>query len=1071
MLKFFRKSLLSQLVTSFSLLSLVTVSLVAIAAYVRARDSLRDSIYNRLQVATSLKEYQLDDWVRTQSQDVLLIARSPTILNQAHHLLQPQSPSSPITPDSPASEIAEIQQVLKSLGYYDGDIDGAYGRGMETAIAAFKESNNIVAEAPFVLNSFKTKTAYQAITEELSQFSQVKPSLQEISLLTNGGIVVLSTNKTKERTYQPLGTTTTYFTTENSDSVIPTFYTSAITRKSAITFATPIVDDSGGRIGVLSVDLDLQGIDDIIREKTGLGQTGETYLIARLGDRNVFISQQEQTTQDGQPEQAVLKEVNSYGIEQATAGIDGLDLYDNYQDVPVIGAYVWMANQNLALVAEMAQDEAFKPARQLLKEILQIGLSAALFILIIIYLISRRITQPVLGITETAIQVSNGNLQSEAPVLTEDEIGTLAQAFNQMIGQLQQSKNELENRVEFATESLQETLANLTSIIENIADGLLVTNTEGKITQTNQALFKLFGLESANLIGRNSQDVFGGSFAELAMKLRKNPENMVNSEVDLSEERIGKIVATGVWKKNSEEETEVGETTDLGESNRQDFLGCVFLVRDITADKEVDRMKTEFISTVSHELRTPLTSVLGFAKLIKKKLDDVLLPKVDLSDKKVKRAVNQVSSNLDIIVSEGVRLTALINDVLDLAKMEAGKVDWKDEEVVIEELIERATVATAALFSQTSTRLAIEVEPELPAIRGDLDKLIQVVINLISNAVKFTENGTVTCQATRRGDSIIIQVIDTGIGMKEDDLPHVFEKFKQVGDSLTDKPKGTGLGLPICKEIIEHHGGHIWAESQLGVGSTFAFWLPMAEEIVDDKLQPHFSSVAWPQLVKTLTDSKSQSADNSQNEHPVILVVDDDANIREWLGQQLDGEGYEVRRAANGRDAIAQIKQQKPNLVVLDVIMPDLNGFDVAAILKNDPETQQIPILMISADDFSERGYRMGVERYLTKPIDTEQFLQGVQSLLDRSSSSERVLLFEQQSPIVETLSQVLQKQGYTMTEVDPNRDLLASRSDVAIANVNISNPSRLVKALEFQKEGNRVLVFLLEAETIQNGN
>jgi len=1051
MLKFLRKSLLSQLVTSFSLLSLVTVSVVAIAAYVRARDSLRDSVYNRLQVATSLKEYQLDDWVQTQYQDVLLLAKSPTLLNQGQYLLRSSSESSPLTTDSDPKDVVIAQEQLKKLGYYQGAIDGVYGSGTEAAIAEFQSDQNLDPDTPLTLKRLNTLIAYTSISQELAEFAQVKPSLQEISLLTTGGIVALSTNKTKEKTYQPLGTTTTYFTEDQSTTVIPTFYTSPITRESAITFATPILDRSGQRLGVLAVDLDLQGIDDIIRERTGLGETGATYLIGRLGNRNVFISQQgtpEEEESENSENSEELTEVNSFGIQQATEGIDGVGLYRNYQGTPVIGAYVWMENQNLALLAEMSQAEAFAPAQRLLKEILQIGLSAALFLLIIIYLISRRITQPVLGITETAIQVREGNLKSQAPVLTEDEIGTLAQAFNQMINQLQESKNDLENQVESATQSLQETLANLTSIIDNIADGLLVTNAEGIITQTNQALFKLFDLETGSLLNRNSEDIFGGVFSELGFKVKQNPENIFQSEIDLSENRIGKIVATGVSKTDPQ----------LG----QQFLGCVFLVRDITADKEVDRMKTEFISTVSHELRTPLTSVLGFAKLIRKKLEDVLLPKIDITDKKVERAVNQVSTNLDIIVSEGVRLTALINDVLDIAKMEAGKVDWKDEPVAIAQLIERATIATASLFDQNQVELVVDVDENLPSIRGDEDKLMQVVINLISNAVKFTEQGTVTCKAQKQGETVLVQVIDSGIGIAEEDLPKVFEKFKQVGDTLINKPKGTGLGLPICKEIIEHHGGHIWVESQMGVGSTFAFWLPISEISGD---------MGWNQLVQKLTDSPVENPANGEPRQRVILVVDDDANIREFLTQHLDLEGYEVRQAANGQEAIAQIKQEKPDLVVLDVLMPKLNGFDVAAILKNDPETMQIPILMISADDRSERGYRIGVDQYLTKPISSEQFLQRVQTLLEQKYSSKRVLVLDQQSSNAQMLSHLLQSQGYQMKVMNTEDALFAAHPDLVITDVNMSNSSKLVQTLNFQKGNDQIIVLLLENPPMQNGN
>ncbi len=239
--------------------------------------------------------------------------------------------------------------------------------------------------------------------------------------------------------------------------------------------------------------------------------------------------------------------------------------------------------------------------------------------------------------------------------------------------------------------------------------------------------------------------------------------------------------------------------------------------------EEADAAKSAFLSTVSHELRTPLTSVLGFAKIIKKRLEDRIFPLVPNADRKVAQTIHQIEENLKVVVSEGERLTKLIDDVLDLAKIEAGKLEWHMGPVSISDVIEHATSATSSLFEQKGLRLVKEIEPDLPAVTGDRDRLIQVVINLISNAVKFTDQGTVICRAARRGDDVVVSVVDTGLGIAPVDQPKVFERFKQVGDTLTDKPKGTGLGLPICREIVEHHGGHIWVESEIGRGSTFSF--------------------------------------------------------------------------------------------------------------------------------------------------------------------------------------------------------------------------------------------------------
>jgi signal transduction histidine kinase len=292
---------------------------------------------------------------------------------------------------------------------------------------------------------------------------------------------------------------------------------------------------------------------------------------------------------------------------------------------------------------------------------------------------------------------------------------------------------------------------------------------------------------------------------------------MYTTEIALAAGRTGKAVATGI-----QQDYFPLEGTEKG-------IGSVVLIRDITSEKEVDRMKTDFISTVSHELRTPLTSVKGFTEIIKKKLEEDIFNHVTMQDYKSERAITRVRDNINIILSESERLTALINDLLDIAKLEAGKMEWKSEPLSIADVINRAHSATSALFEKKGLMFLKGVDEHLPEVVGDRDKLIQVVINLLSNAVKFTERGSVTCTAHRVNGEILVSVIDTGSGISDVDRQTVFEKFKQAGDTLTDKPRGTGLGLPICSQIITHHGGRIWVESGPGKGSVFSFSLPVRE--------------------------------------------------------------------------------------------------------------------------------------------------------------------------------------------------------------------------------------------------
>lgn len=289
---------------------------------------------------------------------------------------------------------------------------------------------------------------------------------------------------------------------------------------------------------------------------------------------------------------------------------------------------------------------------------------------------------------------------------------------------------------------------------------------------------------------------------------------------------IGTLIASGL--ENARLYAELADERDSLE--RRVAERTADLVDARAAAEAATAAKSAFLSNVSHELRTPLTSVVGFSKLISKRLTETVFPTITSDDPKVERAMRQVAENLAIIVEEGDRLTALINDTLDLAKIEAGRMEWRSEPVAITEVITRATSATAALLADPAgPQLIVDVPSELPTVVGDRDRLIQVVINLISNAVKFTPSGSITITAVERPDTIEVAVADTGVGIAPEDHEKVFTQFGQAGDTLTDKPRGTGLGLPICREIVEHHGGRLWLESAVGAGSTFRFTLPAGD--------------------------------------------------------------------------------------------------------------------------------------------------------------------------------------------------------------------------------------------------
>jgi PAS domain S-box-containing protein len=649
-----------------------------------------------------------------------------------------------------------------------------------------------------------------------------------------------------------------------------------------------------------------------------------------------------------------------------------------------------------------------------------------------------------LAIADAANQVSSGNLNAQAAVLTEDEIGVLAIAFNQMTSQLKMSGDQLADYSRTLEQKVEQRTSEIKAIIDNMVDGLVVVDGENRITQFNPAIAGMIGVSSkAVSAAKNYTDVFKAeAIATLVASTRENPKQVFSEEFSLPDRRTGKAVATSIYRDVATSENAEPSTS---------YLGTVILIRDITAEKEVDRMKTDFIATVSHELRTPLTSVLGFAKLIQKKLEESILPLIQTDDKKVNRSIRQVTENIAIIVSEGTRITKLINEVLDVAKIEAGKMQWNMDRLEITEVIDRAFAATSALFEQKGLEPIKAIASDLPKIQGDKDRLIQVVINLISNAVKFTDKGCITCQVKQQDQSIVVSVTDQGVGISESDQPKVFEKFKQVGDTLTDKPQGTGLGLPISREIVEYHGGKIWVESELGKGSTFSFSLPIAlEPDKSIRSKEQIPSINFEVLIDqlkrrtTLNQQIDQQLDTQDILPKNILFIDDDPSIRSLLRQELEARNYVVREADNGQEAIAKVREQRPDLIPLDIIMQGITGYDVAAILKADPATLDIPIIMVSVLEDKEKGLHLGIDSYVTKPLEMGVLMQEIEILLSSQASQEKnVLIVDENIVSLDLLVDILKNQGFHPSTISVQDDLLnkaiASQPDIIIASTRFA--------------------------------
>lgn len=390
--------------------------------------------------------------------------------------------------------------------------------------------------------------------------------------------------------------------------------------------------------------------------------------------------------------------------------------------------------------------------------------------------------------------------------------------------------------------------------------------------------------------------------------------------------------------------------------------------------KELDTMKSAFLSSVSHELRTPLTSVLGFAKLISRDFANHFQALAGNEDKLVRRG-RRILDNLEIIRSEGERLTRLINDVLDLNKIESGRVDWRDADILIGAVVERAVTAVRGQFAENpNLELRVEVEPGLPPMRLDFDRMVQVFLNLLHNAAKFTRAGSVTVRVFRAGDTLRAEVQDTGVGVPEVDRERIFDKFHQVrlSDTLREKPQGTGLGLAICRQIVERYGGTIHVESEVGRGSTFIIEMPLNPVPRETQPEP-----APPAETRARTDKA------------LVLVADDEPAVNSYLTQLLEAQSLEVVQAFDGESAVKKAGAYQPDLIIMDIMMPGMDGRTAIALLRRDPRTAGIPVMVVSAlPDLSD----MGGDAALKKPVDEAAFIEAVNCLLNRAHGGRPVL-------------------------------------------------------------------------------
>lgn len=507
------------------------------------------------------------------------------------------------------------------------------------------------------------------------------------------------------------------------------------------------------------------------------------------------------------------------------------------------------------------------------------------------------------------------------------------------------------------------------AMLTSIADGVVVNNTEGETIMVNPAAERILDTPEDQLTGRDFDELFSVFKEPGEMEAVDTMENLLSKRgQDIS--KAHKMVL-------EMDQRVINATLSPVQTQEGDFLGVVTILRDVTKEVEADRAKSQFISTVSHELRTPMTAIKGYTDL--------------LHAGSVGSITDEQKRFLGIIRSNTNRLTALINDLLDISRVETGRVRFEPELMQIGDVIADVVTALAGQAESKDQTLTYEVDGGLPEIMGDWDRLNQVLTNLIGNAIHYTpEGGSVEVQAYPVENAVRVDVRDTGIGIASEDLARIFERFYRADHPIVQEARGTGLGLSIVKMFVEMHGGRVWVESEPGEGSTFTFILPLpvGREEKDRHTLPRLAA-------RTRT----------------VLVVDDERDVAELIGVQLEKEGYQIQVLGRGAPVVDWVEENQPDLVILDLLLPDMDGVDVLRALKENDLTADIPVIVLTIVPDDGSIWKLGITDYITKPAEADELLESVEDALTWQG---RVLIVEDHPDTVGMISTAMRQIGFT---------------------------------------------------------
>jgi signal transduction histidine kinase/DNA-binding response OmpR family regulator/HAMP domain-containing protein len=660
------------------------------------------------------------------------------------------------------------------------------------------------------------------------------------------------------------------------------------------------------------------------------------------------------------------------------------------------------------------------------------------------YVFSRVVVRPVNEVSVGLERVGAGDFSSRVEVENRDELGELAQHVNRMSQELAGLYEQLEARTRELARLVEEqqALAEVSQAVNSSLDVQTVLTTivahAVQITETNAGAIYEFNeaterfqlrathqmseelvaaIQSTDIdledtvVGRSARtrqaiqvpDILDEASVKMYEILGRAGYRAVLAVPLLREDRI---VGALVVRRTSPGEFEPRTVELLQAFATQSVLA----IQNARLFQEIDEKgreleaasqhKSEFLANMSHELRTPLNAIIGYSELLHEEAEDL--------------GQEDFIPDLEKIQAAGRHLLGLINDILDLSKIEAGRMDLYVESFDVPTLIRDIAAIVQPLVEKNSNTLQVHCPNDLGLMRADATKVRQSLFNLLSNASKFTEKGTVSLDVAReRADNrdwFTFTVTDSGIGIAPEHLDRLFQAFTQAEASTTRRFGGTGLGLAISRHFCQMMGGDISVASEAGKGSTFAIRLPAA---VEDEAAaaapdaPPFASLA-------IADSRISFAST-------VLVIDDDPAIHELLKRSLKIDGVRIVAALGGAEGLAMARQIRPDVITLDVLMPTMDGWAVLTALKADPALADIPVIMLSILDDKNMGFALGAADYLTKPIDRERLEMAFRKYLPESTHRP-ILVVDDDAATRETIRRMLEKDGWTVAEAENGR-------------------------------------------------